>query len=185
LKAIAEVLHKELRPCDIVGRFGGEEFICVFGHDELEDRTIVSDRVMAAIRSIVIRDKKTQKDINITASVGAHTFFGQKIDRKLVPHEEIERTTKGIIAWTLKSADEAMYLVKESTRNRALFLDKVNRDGSPIDLSDSSIRESRQDAFEEAREKAEARKTHLETQAPVSMGFRHLRTSQARQEVVV
>ena len=86
---------------DIVGRFGGEEFIVFLSSLGPEKLTAICEK----IRSIV--EAETRNDIPVTISVGAvHGVF------KKNPEKETEEM---IIA-----ADRNLYEAKETGRNRVV-----------------------------------------------------------------
>ena len=99
LKKIGELLQKNTRTSDIVGRFGGEEFIVFLSSLVPEKLSAICEK----LRSVV--EVETKKDIPVTVSIGAvHGVFEKN------PEKEIEEM---IIA-----ADKNLYRAKETGRNR-------------------------------------------------------------------
>ena len=102
LQAIAGTARKQLREGDIIVRLGGDEFMVVLlganRHDTLE--------VAESIRRSVEEKKISygNQEIRITMSIGGASFPEQDAN-----HEED----------LIEAADRALYLVKESGRNRA------------------------------------------------------------------
>ncbi len=98
LIAVATLLKQESRQEDIVARFGGEEFVIFL--DECE--TSVAHKIAERIRMRI--EELKPKDLNISASIGvAQLHNGKEGFAKLI-----------------KRADDAMYLAKESGRNRVI-----------------------------------------------------------------
>lgn len=96
LKAVATQLTQGIRWEDIAARFGGEEFVILLSHCELEDAIRVADDIRKSLSLL------KPSDIPITASFGVTA---------LLP-EEIEFST------LFSRGDEAVYLAKENGRNR-------------------------------------------------------------------
>lgn len=105
LKTVAETITANIRGCDAVGRFGGEEFVVLLpGLTEIDVRA-VAERIRTAITRIEIKPGLADRDhmINgITASIGIATYptSGTAIDR------------------LLHVADTAMYRAKANGRNQ-------------------------------------------------------------------
>lgn len=100
---IAEVLKVQTRPEDLVGRFGGEEFIILTATNDQEDAYQIAERCRNAIMQIKIYSD--QKPIALTASFGIAHWQ---------PHA-------GSIQEALHQADIAMYQAKDSGRNLVKF----------------------------------------------------------------
>lgn len=98
LREISERCQTTIRSTDVLGRYGGEEFVVIFAETELPDARIVSERLRSAIadRPVVVGDRA----IEVTVSIGL-AAFGRGQDLALL----IER------------ADAALYAAKEGGRN--------------------------------------------------------------------
>ncbi|MGH3929244.1 MAG: GGDEF domain-containing protein, partial [Pseudonocardiaceae bacterium] len=90
LRAVADALRHETRPYDLVGRFGGEEFVMLLpgvGTDEVEN---VADRVRQRISSLSVPvggpNGKTVVVAGMSVSIGAAISpeNGDEIDRLLL-----------------------------------------------------------------------------------------------------
>jgi len=64
----SRVMHAELREHDVVGRWGGEEFLFLFPETDLEPAAQVMERVLASIRTMSVR--QNDDTLTITASAG-------------------------------------------------------------------------------------------------------------------
>ncbi len=100
LRLVAAVVRQHVRPYDLVGRWGGEEFLLVIGAGEA-DATAVAERVRSkiAVTPLVLADGQ---QVTITASLGvASTEHGG------------ERTLEALV----HTADLALYRAKAEGRN--------------------------------------------------------------------
>ncbi|WP_240669118.1 GGDEF domain-containing protein [Dyella sp. M7H15-1] len=100
LVSVAEVLSNELRPSDLLGRYGGEEFVAML-HDVNQERAmLIATRLCRRVHRLEIA--VDQKDLLLSVSIGlAMRSLGDTLESL------IER------------ADHAMYYVKLNGRNHA------------------------------------------------------------------
>lgn len=96
LKRLAGVLNKQVRKCDIVARFGGEEFVILLPETNIEKAQKFSARLRTAIHSDAILKK-----YHLTVS-GGITEYKQRDTNKTIK----ERGDKGL------------YKAKESGRDK-------------------------------------------------------------------
>lgn len=97
IKHIANVMKRNVRDVDTVGRFGGEEFVVLLPETDLRHARMVADRICAAIREKPIENVGT-----VTASLGVATF----------PYDAEEREK------LFELADQALFLAKHRGRNQ-------------------------------------------------------------------
>lgn len=110
LRAVARLLQDHVRPCDAVGRYGGEEFLLVLPRCGLADAFPVTERLRCHIARHSIAT--SAGPLSLTISVGIASGAGDAVD------------VEGLIF----AADKALYQAKHSGRNRvlgALGLDRV------------------------------------------------------------
>lgn len=98
IKAVADVMKTSTRDCDLVGRYGGEEFCAVLPGVELAQAKEITERMRMLI------EKKDCAGIKITASLGLSC-----LEEKIMDPEEL-----------VNRADKALYVAKESGRNRVV-----------------------------------------------------------------
>lgn len=99
LKIIAGQLKKRLRPSDFIARFGGEEFVFLLPHTQMEEGLALLEQLRAAIEQCPFHFKG--EPVTITVSMGMTTFRpGERSDV------------------VLKRADQALYRAKDEGRNR-------------------------------------------------------------------
>jgi len=96
LRAVGAALATHVRNDDVVYRYGGEEFCILLPGASQAEAQAVADRVVSAMRGIVLPDGR-----HITVSVG------------------VADGRAGDVAGTLETADRAMYAAKAGGRDRA------------------------------------------------------------------
>lgn len=107
LREIALLLGKTLRENDLVGRWGGEEFLCLLPDTSLEAGLAVTERVRAAIETARVRSSDLELAVTITMGV-AGLGAGESL------------------AQCIKRADGALYRGKRSGRNRVVAADRAS-----------------------------------------------------------
>jgi two-component system cell cycle response regulator len=100
LGAVSRLLMSGIRNCDVVARWGGEEFVLALPSTALEGATEVAERARRRLESASIVTADGQH-IPVTASFGV---------AQLDPQESLEQL--------IDRADRAMYSAKSSGRNR-------------------------------------------------------------------
>lgn len=100
LKEVAGVCMNSIRSTDILGRYGGEEFIVFLPETTLTDCQIISSRILSNISAAAILYEG--ECIKVTASLGI---------------TGVNSVTVESLDYFLKYADEALYLAKSDGRN--------------------------------------------------------------------
>ena len=103
LKDVARILSKSVRATDIVGRWGGEEFIVVASQTNLKQTMILAEKIRKNIE-----DHKFKVIGTKTSSFGVSTFKSNDTQETLV-----------------KRADDALYKAKDGGRNCVVTLEEV------------------------------------------------------------
>jgi len=101
-QAIKSCLH---RTTDLVGRYGGEEFIVLLPETDTQGAYCVAQAINEAICKLAIPHTTSLSGVYVTASIGGATCL---------------RTTTHSLDELVKNADRALYKAKRSGRNRAL-----------------------------------------------------------------
>lgn len=98
LKAVGQVLNDNCRTEDIVARFGGEEFVMLLSHCDIDSAFAKAESIRLAI------EKSKPHDLTITASIGVAAFSKDDNFENL-----------------FDKADKAVYEAKESGRNKVIM----------------------------------------------------------------
>ncbi|KKN34084.1 hypothetical protein LCGC14_0797260 [marine sediment metagenome] len=99
IKRVATLLKTHLRGDDVVGRWGGEEFLIICPSTEAKD----AENVAEGLRYLIDEYDFSLPDLAVTASFGiAEIRIGEQVED------------------CVKRADMALYLAKESGRNRTV-----------------------------------------------------------------
>lgn len=100
LKRVAERMQGSVRPYDIVGRFGGEEFLIVAPASPPDEAVSLAGRIIAAIGAEAVIEGKVRVTVTASAGVAVISPSDTEIDD------------------LLKRADRALYQAKAEGRNR-------------------------------------------------------------------
>lgn len=100
LKEIAKIIMESVRNIDIPIRYGGDEFVIILPETNKECAKNVAERILNNIRKTDFL-KEENLNLKLTASIGYATF----------PDDAKDKTE------LIKMADNAMYRVKNTTRN--------------------------------------------------------------------
>jgi diguanylate cyclase (GGDEF)-like protein len=106
LVRLSDLLRQNLRAFDHVGRWGGEEFICVLPETDIGEALQVAERIRARVADEELAlDDGAVLSMTVSVGVGVWTTANQP-----VTFEEL-----------YKAADAALYAAKRSGRNRVAF----------------------------------------------------------------
>lgn len=104
LRRVTQILDSAaLRPRDVLGRFGGEEFALVLPETDREAALLVAERSRALINDAAISHQASETSHHITVSMGVATAS---------PAEG------GNPAWLIEKADQLLYLAKQNGRDQ-------------------------------------------------------------------
>jgi two-component system chemotaxis response regulator CheY len=106
LKYLVSVLTEHCRSYDLIGRFGGDEFmLCMQNHDDSQTLK-VCERIVTALDKHPLTLPNSSDSIFLRISVGIVAGYVQN-DRPL--------------AWFIHEADQAMYQAKQNNNEKIIF----------------------------------------------------------------
>lgn len=105
---LAEVLKNTLRVSDFIGRYGGEEFVCLLPDTDAEQAGVVAERLRDRIASQSGVFKENEA-VRITVSIGCATHAKPRL---------FENARK-----LLEEADRCLYMAKSKGRNGVVTAD--------------------------------------------------------------
>ncbi|OIO38584.1 MAG: hypothetical protein AUJ72_02360 [Candidatus Omnitrophica bacterium CG1_02_46_14] len=110
LKQTAETIKKNIRELDLVGRYGGEEFLVLLVETDLSGALYVAERIRAAIAGRIF--KAYDENLKSTVSIGCSGLSKDRPDAGSI----------------LESADQALYQAKHQGRNRVCLGSRQDSD---------------------------------------------------------
>jgi len=105
---VAQTIKGQVRTFDIPARFGGEEFTVILPETDLENASIVAERLKKAIKELSFNTQKG--NFSIAVSIGMASFI----------HET--SMTEDIF---IEHADRALYYAKEHGRDQLILYENV------------------------------------------------------------
>ncbi|MEM9318613.1 MAG: GGDEF domain-containing protein [Pseudomonadota bacterium] len=107
IQATGNILGQSMRSGDLVGRYGGEEFVVLMPDCEFDDAVFIAEQFRAALESMPVTSPEGR--LSITASVGAAELSKGEVGRDL-----------------LHRADLCLYQAKNDGRNRVCGQDQLD-----------------------------------------------------------
>ena len=141
LANVAGVLRQSIRRSDIVGRYGGEEFVIVFPETTVDEATAVAEK----LRLLVSKQQFSVghgEEIGVTVSIGLAGGHGQPLR----------------VDDLLRDADAAMYAAKSLGRDQTYVFAEVDDDSARIPRApiSSAARAAAAEVADRGRQAAEA-----------------------------
>ena len=87
LTKVAAAMKKELRGFDILGRYGGDEFLVGLVHTNLVDALFVAKRIRMAIADTIL-SVPDSPEIKVTVSIGVKCLEGEQTLDELINHAD-------------------------------------------------------------------------------------------------
>jgi diguanylate cyclase (GGDEF)-like protein len=118
LRAVAQALVGSMRRTnDFAARYGGEEFAVVLPNTDEDGARLVADKLLERIRDLNIPHANSDVAPHITVSIGATTGKAAHMQK-----------------WEdyIACADEALYMSKQSGRDRVTFLEFLGKQDSGV-----------------------------------------------------
>lgn len=104
---VTKIVFSELRSADVIGRYGGEEFIVLLPMTNAQQAYLLAERIRTSVASLCVPSEKGE--ISVTLSIGIAEI-------NHVPQSEN-------VEDVFHRADEAMYCAKQAGRNRTAIYD--------------------------------------------------------------
>jgi diguanylate cyclase (GGDEF)-like protein len=104
LKRAARIMRSKIRDVDVLGRYGGEEFIIILPETPHEGAINVAEKIRKTIKETHFPGEEKQPFGDVTISIGLATFHGEYKSREHL----------------IASADALLYKAKEEGRNRLI-----------------------------------------------------------------
>jgi len=127
LQVVAARCRKALRKVDIIGRYGGEEFLVILPETTMEFARRTAEKIRRFIHEFPVQ--YSDKSINITVSIGVNSIETESMQFP-IPENALERF--------INRADRALYAAKRAGRNRV----------ECFNIGDNNVRENRTGAGE-------------------------------------
>lgn len=116
LREVAQVIRENIRKVDVLGRYGGEEFIVVAPEIGKQQGLELGERIRSAVAHRRLRFYG--EDTQVTVSIGASAFpddLGQ---------DAVTEFSEEYIQHLVYRSDQALYRAKEEGRNRVVAFGK-------------------------------------------------------------
>lgn len=110
LQLVASSLRDTLRDNDLVGRYGGEEFLLILPGTDAHNAIGVAERCAQALRDITVPGIRELPPLKLTASFGVHS-----------EHPNGDSSPQTMV----ELADIAMYQAKHTGRDRVVLADQI------------------------------------------------------------
>ncbi len=111
LKRVSEMLKMNVRRVDLVGRYGGEEFIVVMPETRQKDALEVAERIRSSIARNLF--KIYHVETKVTVSQGIATYDPQNSQLSL-------DDAVAVVDRLIQASDKCLYQAKEDGRNRVM-----------------------------------------------------------------
>jgi diguanylate cyclase (GGDEF)-like protein len=111
LRGVARILAGNLRTSDIIGRYGGEEFMLILTETNVEEGTILSEKLRTLVERETFAVEGNEK-LSVTISIGIVGGVGQQLRMETL----------------VRDADAAMYSAKSLGRNQTYIFAEPDDD---------------------------------------------------------
>ncbi len=120
LKAIAKTLKMSIRRSDIVGRFGGEEFIIILPNTNKEQAYLVAEKIRKNVEDLDYNNFNLKNIPKITISIGLSIYPMHGYS-----HYHL-----------IRKADEALYQAKKTGKNKTIIAEILPYDSTENNQKD-------------------------------------------------
>ncbi|MBI4358655.1 MAG: GGDEF domain-containing protein [Candidatus Omnitrophica bacterium] len=116
LREVAQIIRANIRRVDVIGRYGGEEFLIVAPEIEKKQGFELAERVRSAVARK--RLQLYDEEIQLTVSIGLSSF-PEDMPGGSLPIEGVD-FSQDFVSLLIEKADQALYRAKEEGRNRVV-----------------------------------------------------------------
>jgi diguanylate cyclase (GGDEF)-like protein len=116
LQTLAAEMRQQVRESDLVGRFGGEEFVILLNDTTAEEACRVAERIRRGAGVVKVLTKDTI--VGVTVSIGVAVLDNSGADRN--------GSHGGDLSELLNAADMALYRAKHTGRDRVCLSDPAD-----------------------------------------------------------
>ncbi len=117
LKELAQRLRSELRPYDIIGRYGGEEFLVAFVNKQEREAAEIGERLRQAVKTNPFQiDEELSITVTISAGIAIFDPAQCNIEGTISEEDLMQELSK-----VIERADKALYEAKVKGRDRIVM----------------------------------------------------------------
>lgn len=108
LRELAVLIKKCIRERDIPARYGGEEFVVLLPNTKEEEAVLIAENIRRKVEETYFFNEEQQPGGKVTSSIGVSVYPDKAKDGQEL----------------IKTADEALYKVKNNMKNKVLVYEK-------------------------------------------------------------
>jgi diguanylate cyclase (GGDEF)-like protein len=112
LQCLTQVVRAKLRSADVIGRYGGDEFVILCPHTSAQEALPMAERIHTGSASIRMETGKGPLTVTISIGIAQTTHSS-------VPGPGKSDTLENL----LRCADQALYAAKQTGKNRTVIFD--------------------------------------------------------------
>ncbi|MCA6072826.1 MAG: GGDEF domain-containing protein [Endomicrobium sp.] len=113
LASIAKIISSSVRPCDLVGRYGGEEFVVLIPSVNEKEVQFIAQKIKKSVKDAEFEEN--DEKFNITVSIGISYHSSKSISNS---------------NFVINTADKALYKAKNTGRDRIVMYADMSDDAS-------------------------------------------------------
>lgn len=127
LVRLVTLMAEQVRSSDIIARYGGEEFAIILPDTGIQIAHEIAERIrqLVAGQKLIINDNT----LSTTVSIGISSLSQIKYQSGMTDTRQLQKMAEQLDKLLLKKADEALYLAKETGRNKVV-IKKVKREAA-------------------------------------------------------
>ncbi len=111
LRGVAQSLSQNLRASDMIGRYGGEEFMLILTETDVEDGAVLSEKLRTIVEGLQFK-VEGNPNLSVTISIGIAGGTGSQVRLDAL----------------IRDADAAMYSAKALGRNQTYIFEEPDED---------------------------------------------------------